>query len=298
MCDNIKRAAALGYFDGLHLAHIKVLEAALSQKENGLTPLVPLFDEAPSKVIAGVEAPRLMSAADRDRVLEKMGFEVVKLHFCDIRDMEPEQFVSEVLKEKLNVSFVSCGYNYSFGKNGTGNTRTLRKLCEKYEINLHVCRQVRLNGETVSSTAVRNAVKSGDIEKANGMLGRPLSFVSTVLPGEKRGRLLGFPTVNQLLPEGFIVPKCGVYASIAEFCGQRLPAVTDIGSRPTFSASGVRSETHIMDFSGDLYGKEVRISLIGYIREEKKFPSAESLIEQIRADASKAAYMVSASNYF
>lgn len=298
MCEKPLRAAALGYFDGLHLAHIKVLQAALKEKENGLTPCVLLFDESPAKVLSGADVPKLLIDADREAVIRGMGLEIIKIKFSDIKDMSPEEFVSGELKSRLNVAFVSCGYNYTFGKNGTGNTRTLKALCTTYNIGLSVCDKVTLNGETVSSTAIRNAVKSGNMKKAVNLLGRPLSFVAPVFSGDKRGRLLGFPTINQYLPEDLVVPKFGVYASIAEFNGKKYAAVTNIGSRPTFSGDTARSETHIIGFSGDLYGNNIRISLIDFIRGEKKFPSPESLIAQIKIDSEIAVDTVENSNYF
>jgi len=298
MCENGKRALALGYFDGLHIAHIKVLEAVINQKKNRLIPGVLLFDGSPARILSNVDIPRLMSEEDRDETLKGMGLETVKISFSDIKDMSPEAFVADVLKKKLDCGFVSCGYNYTFGKNGAGNTDILKALCSTHSIVLSVCDKVTLNGETVSSTAIRLAVKSGEMKKAVEMLSRPLSFVSTVFSGDKRGRLLGFPTINQFLPENFIVPKFGVYASLARFDGKTYPAVTNIGSRPTFSGTSVRSETHIIGFSGDLYNKEVRISLVDFLREEIKFESADSLIAQIGLDAENALKALTGSNYF
>ncbi|MCH5199096.1 MAG: riboflavin biosynthesis protein RibF [Oscillospiraceae bacterium] len=298
MCEKASRAAALGYFDGLHLAHIKVISAALKEKENGLSPCILLFDESPAKVLAGINVPKLISNEDREAFLRGMGLEIIKIKFSEIKDESPEKFVSCELKARLGIAFISCGYNYTFGKNGAGNAKTLNNLCNTYGIGLSVCGEVTKNGETVSSTAIRNAVKSGDMKKAVNFLGRPLSFVSPVFSGDSRGRLLGFPTINQYLPEDFIVPKFGVYASIAEFDGKKYPAVTNIGSRPTFGGENPRSETHIIGFSGDLYSRNIRIGLIDFIRGEKKFPSAENLILQIENDAQTAYNMLINSNYF
>lgn len=291
-------AIALGYFDGLHIAHRAVLAAALEQKKNGRVPTVLLFDRPPYEAVTGVRVPRLMTDADRENELLAMGFRVETLSFDAVRDLEPEAFLREILIGRFGCGFVSCGYNYTFGKGGRGTAETLRELCETYGLDLSVCDRVRLNGRDVCSSAIRDAVTAGDLRTAVAMLGAPLSFSAPVVAGEHRGAGLGAPTANQLLPPGFIVPKAGVYAAFAAVDGCVCPAVTDIGTRPTFGGTAVRCETYIMDFSGDLYGKTVRLSLLDFLREERRFPSAAALREQIVLDAVAAGALTEKSPFF
>ena len=291
-------ALALGYFDGLHIAHKKVLDTVLAQSEQGLVPAVLLFDEAPAEVLRGVPVPRLITEAERDARLADMGLAAVNVSFRGLMSLSPERFVKEILFERLNCAFVCCGYNYRFGKEGAGDAKTLRAECAKYGITTHVCKQVRFSGRTVSSTAIRAALSAGDVVLAAGMLGRPFGFASPVVSGDRRGRTLGTPTINQVIPSALVMPLFGVYASVAEFGGKRYPAVTNIGSRPTFSGESARSETFILDFCGDLYGQTVRLELVRFLRPEKRFPDAGALKAQIALDAQAAAEVIKESPFF
>lgn len=296
--NNKKRALALGYFDGLHIAHQKVLSAALEQQKNGLTPAVLLFDRHPASVLTGRQVPRLLTDEDRDALLSSMGILPIKLCFAELKDLTPEAFVEEILCGRLSCAFVSCGYNYHFGRGGTGTAALLQALCAGEGIAVSVSPQVTLEGEPVSSSAIRRAVAEGETEKAAAMLGRPLMFTAPVFTGDRRGRTLGMPTINQYLPEGFVTPAFGVYASVTDVSGRRYPSVTNIGDRPTFGGGTVRSETHIIGFSGDLYGKTLRVELLSFLRPEMKFVSADALREQIARDARRAEEAVKSSPYF
>lgn len=283
-----KRAVALGFFDGLHTAHMAVLNKASEQKENGFTPAILIFDKHPAEVLSGKEVKRLMTAEKRDEMLRELGFEIIRCRFEDIMNMSPEVFTEEILVKKLNAGFVCCGYNYRFGKNGGGDSALLEKLCAEKGIQTGVCSEVTVNGKTVCSTAIREAATMGDMETVRLMLGRPLEFCTSVFSGDKRGRLLGAPTANQYLPENFVIPKFGVYASLVELEGKDYPAVTNIGNRPTFDGVSLRSETYIIGFHGDLYGKFIDVKLYAFIRSEMKFDSFDALKTQIALDASEA----------
>lgn len=293
MNDKNKRAVALGFFDGLHTAHMAVLKKALEQKKNGLVPAILIFDRHPVEVITGREVKRLMTDSKRDEMLLGMGFEIVRCKFGEIKDMSPAQFVEDVLEKKLNAGFVCCGFNYRFGKNGEGSGDMLRSLCAEKGIETDVCGEIRVNGKTVCSTAIREAASQGDMETVRLMLGRPLEFCTSVFSGDKRGRLLGAPTANQYLPENFVIPRFGVYASVVELDGKFYPAVTNIGNRPTFDGVSLRSETFIIGFSGDLYGRFIDVKLYAFIRSEMKFASFDELKEQIALDAREAERLIS-----
>lgn len=282
-------SVALGYFDGLHKAHRQVLERTLATaRERGLTPAVLLFDEHPRTVISGGAVPSLLQREKRDEMLREMGFTLLFVSFRSIKDMSPGEFFKEILCEKFPSKALHCGYNYNFGKRAEGNTKILSELCEKSGVSLAICPEITLDGESISSTRIRKAVEQGDITSANEMLGYPFCFASPVFSGDKRGRLLGAPTINQYLPRELAVPRFGVYASKVYFDGKEYIGVTNIGSRPTFDGGSVRSETFIVDFSGDLYGRSVDVELYAFIRDEQKFPDANSLKAQIAKDVEAA----------
>ena len=282
-----KRAVALGFFDGLHLAHRQVLEAA--RRAAGFTPAALLFDRSPQEVLTGAPAQRIMTAADQRAALREMGFEILEASFAALRDLSPETFVEEYLVRTLRAGFVTCGFNYTFGKGGAGDAALLQTLCARAGLGVTVLPAVMMDGGAVSSSAIRAAIRAGEIERANAMCGAPFSFAAPVIHGERRGRLLGAPTANQLLPKELVVPASGVYVSDVTLPdGRTLRGVTNIGFRPTFEGDGVRSETFLPGFSDDLYGRELRVSLLRFLREERRFPTADALREQIARDAEDA----------
>lgn len=284
-----KTAVALGNFDGLHKGHLAVINKAVAQKSNGLLPCILTFESHPQKTLTGSAPKRIMTRTLCEKTTEKLGCETVRLPFEDVRNMTPEEFFNEILIKKLNAGFVSCGFNYHFGKMGKGTAETLRKLSENAEIGFECAEEVLYDGEVISSTRIRQAIENGDIENANNMLGRHFSYDFEVVHGDKIGKkLLGFPTINQLFPNTHVVPKNGVYASATEVDGRLYPSMTNIGKRPTVNGEQLRSETCIIGFSGDLYGKFPEVKLIKLIREEKKFPSLEALSEQLKKDSEKA----------
>lgn len=283
-----KYAVALGSFDGLHLGHMAVINKALSFKAEGYVPCALVFDVHPMSV-AGAGAPaELMTVQARDEMLTSLGLEIKKVSFDSIMGLSAREFVSEVLLKELNAGAVCCGYNYHFGCGAKADSSELSMLCGEFDIACEVAEKIEYDGVAVSSTRIREALQNGDIESANAMLGREFSYDFVVVSGDRRGRLIGAPTINQNFPDGFIVPKFGVYVSAVFVDGQLHPAVTNIGRRPSFTCDDLRSETCIMDFSGDLYGKNIEVKLIKYIRPERVFNSLEELGNQIAVDAKKA----------
>lgn len=282
-------AVALGYFDGIHLGHQAVLNTALrfAKKEN-LVPVIMLFDVHPRKVILGKTPPMLMSNKKKIELLEGVGFTVVPYNFRETVNFTPNEFIEKILISGLNAKVVSCGFDYHYGKGGQGNAETLHEELERRGIKAIAEDPILLFGEKVSSTAIRQYISNGEIDKANAMLGGCFSYDFTVKKGDGLGRVLGFPTINQYFPEDHVVPKYGVYASRVMIDKKLYPAVTNVGVRPTVSAKSLRSETCILDFSGDLYGKNVEVFLVKYLREEIKFPSLEELSQQIEKDIKKA----------
>lgn len=279
-----RSSVALGNFDGLHIGHMKVLQSALSSSGDGVVPFVLLFDCHPQKIIKGTEPPCIMTNDDRNSMLREMGFEIMTVSFEEVHDMTPEEFVGTILCDTLHAKNVCCGYNYRFGKNGSGNIDELQRLCKKYSVEVEVSEEQTVDGEAVSSTRIRKLIEQGDVERAERLLGRPFSYSFEVIHGNKNGRLLGFPTANQVFPDGFAVPKYGVYASRTTVDEKVFCSITNIGIRPTLEDDTLLSETNIIGFDGDIYGEKIKVELLRFIRPERKFNSLEEVFSQVRED--------------
>lgn len=274
----MKTALALGTFDGVHKGHRAVLELPPEYKK-----IAVVFPLPPKAALLG-EPVALMTPEDKCRVLKSIGTdEVFKLDFGKVRNMPPYDFL-EFLRDTFSPDYISCGFNYRFGKNASGDTALLSEFCKENGITLKICEPVTADGETVSSTEIRAFLKNGEPEKANSLMTEPFSYTAPVIKGDERGRTLGFPTANQKYPEVLIPVRFGVYKSSAVINGKAYSAITDIGVRPTFKTDYIISETFIKDFSADIYGREMTVSLLGFIRGEIKFSSAEELAAQIKKD--------------
>jgi len=285
-------AVALGYFDGIHRGHQAVLGAALKKaKAQELVPVVMLFDIHPRKLISGKVPPMLTSEERKREILKEMGFTVVDFNFREAMNYAPEEFIQKILVERLGAKFVSCGYDYHYGKGGKGNAETLHnELCARGIESVSLS-PILLGDEVISSTKIRQLIMDGEIERANTMLGKEFTYDFVVKRGDGLGHGLGFPTINQYFPQDFIVPKYGVYLSRAKVGKKYYTAVTNVGIRPTVNKDSMRSETCILDFSGDLYGQKIEVSLLRYIRGEIKFGSLDELKAQISKDIKQARLM-------
>lgn len=284
-----RTAVALGNFDGIHIGHMAVLDAAKSFKRDGLVPVAVLFDEHSLKAITGIAPPMLMTVADRNEFIINSGLSLKTLIFSEIKNLSPEDFVEKILVEKLGAGAVCCGYNYRFGKNAAGTAVTLQQICNRLGIACKIAKEVDVAGNAVSSTEIRSLIEFGDIEKANSMLGHKFGFSAPVIDGDKRGRTLGFPTVNQEIPHELVLPRFGVYRTDVTVGNRRYKGVTNIGKRPTVGTEKILSETYIIDFDESIYGESVDIRLIKFIRPERKFSSFDELARQIKTDAKECA---------
>jgi riboflavin kinase/FMN adenylyltransferase len=274
----MKTALALGTFDGIHLAHRFVLDLPEGYKKMAVT-----FVKPPKMYIKN-KTELLMTFSDKEKSLKEMGFsEIVALDFEEIKDLEPLDFLN-YLCDNYNPAVISCGFNYRFGKDGMGDTELLQDFCDKKGICLKICDAIKKDGVVVSSTLIRNLLKQGETAKANALMKNPFFFEAEVLQGDKRGRTIGFPTINQKYPEDLVKVKFGVYKTKVIADGKAYDGITNIGLRPTFESEYIISETFIKDFSGDLYGKTVKIVLEEFIRPEVKFGSLEELKQQIEKD--------------
>ena len=264
-----------GTFDGVHLGHRAVLKTAA---ETGLRPVAVTFSTVPRGDAA------LMTANEKVAALKECGMdEVVLLDFESVKDMTAEDFLTKLFAEYA-VKAAVCGFNFRFGKGGVGDTAFLSDFCRKKGALCTVCTPVCVGGEPISSSRIRNALSCGDMTEATQLLGRPYTLTLPVIHGDARGRTMGFPTINQHPHEHLLLPKFGVYRSETEIDGKCYRSMTNLGFRPSFETETPFAETHLFDFSGDVYGKTVTVSLMQFIREEKKFSSTEELKAAIRAD--------------
>ncbi len=284
-----RTAVALGNFDGMHVGHMAVLEAAKSFRKDGLVPVAVLFDEHSMKAITGTAPPMLMTVGERNEFIIKNGLKTETIIFNEIKNLSPEDFVEKILVGRLGAGAVCCGYNYRFGKNAAGTAETMCEICGKLGIECKIAGEVDVAGYAVSSTQIRSFIENGEAEKANEMLGHKFGFSSPVIDGDKRGRRLGFPTINQELPHELVLPKFGVYRTDVTVEGKHYKGVTNIGRRPTVGTEKVLSETYIIDFHESIYGESVDIRLIKFIRPERKFASFDELARQIKNDAKECA---------
>ncbi len=284
----MKKAVALGNFDGMHIGHAAVLDMALKAAGNGMIPCTLLFSEHSEKALKGFAPPMLMTDGERRRIISEKGFEIEEIDFSEICGYSPDKFVTDILRKRMNAGAVVCGYNYRFGKNAAGDAGMLRALCAENGIECFIVDKIGVDGLDVSSTVIRNLISEGNIELANRMLGRCFGFSAPVIHGAGKGSEWGFPTANQRLPDGMIMPEFGVYASKITVDGEAYSGITNIGKRPTVGTDTVLSETNIFDFNKDIYGKTADIRLVRFIRPEKKFSSFAELAEQIKADTDEA----------
>lgn len=279
--ENSKTAVALGAFDGLHTGHRAVINRVI---DSGYMPTVFTFLDNPAEKLAG-KCSYLTTPEERLGILESWGVEAVIIpNFSDVSDWSPESFLV-TLRDAVNAKLISCGEDFCFGKNAAGNIGTLRSFCEENAIELNVAEPVMLGGDRISSTRIRALLSDGEVGKAAEMLGRPFGFKFEVVHGNHLGRTIGIPTINQAFPDNFILPRFGVYASAVYIDGKAYCGVTNVGVKPTVGSDHALSETWIPDFSGDLYGKVLRLELLGFIRDERKFSGLEELRGVIKQNA-------------
>ncbi|MCR5041193.1 MAG: riboflavin biosynthesis protein RibF [Clostridia bacterium] len=279
-----KNALALGAFDGFHIGHMSVVgPASAFASRTGGAAFVTRFDVHPKTFFTGVGEKRLMTRADESVFLSDNRLIPFGLRFGDVKNLYPEEFFRSFILEG-GFGFVSCGFNFTFAKDRSGDPDVLKRLCEESGTEFFCAPPVFYKNEIVSSTRIRLALENGGAEDANAMLGRPFSFTLPVVHGQKRGRKMGFPTANQILPEELTVPEYGVYSSETLYGERCFRSITDIGIRPTVGGDEIRSETHLIDFDGDLYGKDITVKLLRYMRPERTFESLEELSARIKQD--------------
>lgn len=291
-------ALTLGNFDGVHVGHQTIIRAAVAQaRALGGESVAVTFEPHPMAVLAPARAPALLqSLADRLAVFRQLGLDLVVLQRFTraFAALEPEAFVRDFLLSRLDLRHVVVGYNVNFGRGRSGNVDTLRTLGAVCGFTVDIVGPVTEGGTKVSSTALRRVLREGDVGQALRFLGRPYTLRGRVVAGERRGRLLGFPTANLHVRSRMLLPADGVYAIAATVDGRRVAGVLNIGVRPTFGEQRHTIEAHLLDWSGELYGRLLTVALLERLRDERAFGSPAALREAIAADVARARVVVAA----
>jgi riboflavin kinase / FMN adenylyltransferase len=289
--DNPPLAIALGYFDGVHLGHQKViLEAKRSALEKGLKSAVMTFDPHPSVVLKKTNGPiqYITPLKDKIRIIgEELGIDYIFIvHFTeDFANLLPQEFVDQYIIG-LNVKHVVAGFDYSYGRMGKGTMETL-PFHSREEFTSQIVPKLVNGSCKISSTLIRKRLNDGNLEELPSLLGRNYKTLGIVVHGDKRGRTIGFPTANVDLEDDYIIPPLGVYAVRMKLNGEWLNGVCNVGYKPTFNEEKTLKpsvEVHLLDFDGDIYGKQVEIEWILYLRKERKFGNIDELVNQIKKD--------------
>jgi riboflavin kinase/FMN adenylyltransferase len=285
---------AIGVFDGVHLGHQAVISTSAehARSANG-TPVVVTFDPHPMKVLRPSQAPHLLTATQHKiRLIRDLGVRHLLVIKFDktFAATAPEDFVQQLVTHSKPLREICVGHKWSFGKDRRGNLALLRKLGAQFNFEVVGIPAVTLgNGELVSSTAIRHAIEAGDLAKAAEMLGREYTILGTVVRGENLGKKIGFPTAN-LSAHSEQFPPNGVYFAEATLNGIIHPGVVNLGYRPTVSSDKAERvlEIYLLDFDHDIYGKDIEVRFVRYLRPEKKFENLDALVRQIELDVQQA----------
>ncbi len=283
----------IGSFDGVHRGHQVVIRKLVEGAHDAGMPAVVLtFHPHPAAVLRGYNyAFYLTTPEERARLLGELGVDVVITHPFnrDIAAIEARDFMT-MLHRRLNVQHLWVGYDFAMGKDRQGNYAMLHELGQELGYQTHLTSALKIGDDVVSSSRIRFLLGTGQVDEAAELLGREFALSGKVIHGDQRGASLGFPTANLEVWGGQVIPAAGVYVCRAGVQGQTWGAVTNIGVRPTFEVEPVppRVETHLLDFQGDLYGQELRLSFIKRLRGEQRFPNIQALVAQIQHDVAQA----------
>lgn len=277
---------ALGNFDGVHRGHRQVIQHILG----AVHATVVTFHPHPQEFFTGQRRALLTPIAEKACYLTELGVQqLVLLPFNqELARLTPEEFVEEILVQRLQAQQISVGQDFCFGQGRSGTTAELQVLASRHGIPVQIAPLHTCQGERISSSAIRHALTEGNLERANQLLGRPYSLMGKVIHGQQLGRTIGFPTANLQLPPEKFLPRQGVYSvwvyRVSAGTTQPLPGVMNLGNRPTVDGSTLSAEVHLLDWTDDLYGETLIVNLEGFLRPEQKFASLDELQAQIHAD--------------
>ena len=288
-------AISLGKFDGIHRGHELLLEQLVKKKQEGYKTVIFTFDIPPKKVLDSEDTKVLTTNEEKMHMFDSFGIDyLIECPFTPkIINMEAENFI-EMLVKNLSVKCIVAGEDFCFGHNRRGNYQMLKEYADKLSYEAIILPKMKEEKRDISSTFVREEISAGRIEKANKLLGYPYFVSGEVKHGNHIGRTIGFPTVNLIPPKNKLLPEYGVYITKVTIDGIVYHGITNVGCKPTIEGENpVGIETHILDFKQDVYDKVIIVTFIKRIREERKFPNLESLLEQMRLDVSEAQYYFS-----
>ena len=271
-----EQCVALGFFDGVHLGHKKVIDSAknVAINNNFETSIFTFYFENNKRI----KSNSIFSIDDREKRINKLIVEnYISVNFSEIKNYSPSEFVNIILKQKLKATNIFCGQNYKFGKNASGDVNTLKKLCSEVNIKVNIVEMAVYENKIISSTRIKNELQLGNIEKVNAMLGYNYCIDFKVIKGEALGRTMGFPTINQIYPSDFILPKQGVYITKTIVDGKSYPSATGITTRPTVNGKGVSCETFIVGLNQNLYNEKPIVEFYKYFGDVHKFENIEEL---------------------
>lgn len=281
-----RSAVAIGKFDGIHLGHRKLLEKIIQQKEKGYLATVFTFDTSAAAFFGG-DDKELTTREEKRRLFARMGMDVL-IEFPlnqETAATPPDVFVEEYIIRQMKAAYICAGMDVSFGQRGAGNYQLLQQYAAAGDYRIEIIDKVMAGGEEVSSTRVREAIRSGEMQLANEMLGTAYSLTGVVAHGRRLGRTIGMPTANLLPEKDKLLPPNGVYYSRVRYQDKVYKAISNIGCKPTVSAEMVLGvESYLYDFTEDIYGKEITVELLEFRRPEMKFADVEALKIQMEKD--------------
>lgn len=280
----------VGTFDGVHRGHQAIIEYLLQRTdEQGGTSTLVSFDPHPRSVVHDQDVPLLTTVEERASILEGLGLDrLVVIPFSEaFAQLEPESYVEEVLVERIGLREITVGYDHRFGRDREGDVEQLQALGETYGFDVDIIPAQEIDHQVVSSSRIRDLLlEEGAVQRARELLGRPYALTGTVERGDGRGRKIGYPTANLVVPDSRkVVPKVGVYATRVMLPdGSRRWGMMNIGTRPTFDGMNETVEVHVLDFDGNLYGETLRVQFLQRLRDEHKFESVDALKTQLSED--------------
>jgi len=279
---------ALGNFDGVHLGHQElIMRTVKTARAAGLMSAIFTFSNHPRNVLnKGNEVKRILCTDEKAAIIEGLGVDYMfNIPFDEeMRQMDAIEFINKLLLQKLKMREAYCGFNYKFGYKASGNTETLIKESMKKHFAIHVIDPVKISGNVVNSTLIRELVERGDVDRCKMLMGRSYTVTGEVVVGNKLGKKIGCPTSNLFFDDAMVVPANGVYITYCTYDGKKYLSVTNVGVKPSIGRFAKNMETHIFNFDKEIYGKTIRIEFLKKVRDEKKFDSIDVLAKQITRD--------------